>query len=419
MSSDINYSRFGGIGRAMSNKNFRLYWYGMSAVTVGFWAYRVALGWLVWELTHSPTWLGLVAVAEMFPMVLLGPIAGTIVDQRGSLFMARIAQTGWALVILLLASFTSLGLATKEVLLVFAVVQGCVAGISNPAQLALVARVVPRSDLSPAIAMQSGTVQTGRFIGPAIAGPLLIISSPALIFWLVSGGFLFFVMILFRMDTIEEERPNNESKGVVTDFAEGVRYSLGHLGIRSMLLFTALMSLLLRPLAELMPGISDNVFGRGPGGLAWLLAAFGLGSLLSSVYLALRGRTEGLAKVYSLYFAIGSLTLVIFSILSSFWAALFVVTVFGFSTNTSSVAAQTMVQHMVSEHMRARTMSLLGLTFRAVPAAGALILGFAQSSLGMTGPLIAAGLLGLMTWAALVAVMRGGALARQLEVPIA
>jgi len=299
--------------------------------------------------------------------------------------------------------------------LVFAVVQGSVAGFSNPAQLALVARVVPRSDLSPAIAMQSGTVQTGRFIGPAIAGPLLLLSSPALIFWLVSGGFLFFVMMLFRMRTLEEERPSSESKGIVTDFAEGVGYSLSHLGIRCMLLFTALMSLLLRPLVELMPGISDNVFGRGPDGLAWLLGAFGFGSLLSSVYLALRGRTEGLAKVYSLYFFIGSATLVYFSMLSNFWVALLMVTVFGFSTNTSSVAAQTMVQHMVSENLRARTMSLLGLTFRAVPAAGALILGLGQSSLGMIPPLMAAGLLGLVSWVGLVSVMRRGSLIRQLE----
>ena len=419
MSSVRSYSRFGGIGRAMSHENFRLYWYGMSAVTVCFWAYRVALGWLVWELTHSPTWLGLIAFAEMVPMTLLAPVAGVLVDQRGSLHIARIAQTGWGVVIILLASLTSAGLATKEVLLAFAVVQGIVASFSNPAQLALVARIVPRTDLSPAIAMQSGTVQAGRFIGPAIAGPILLFSGPALIFWLVSAGFLFFVMMLFRISTIETELSNRQSKGIVANFLEGIRYSFSHLGIRNMILFSAIMSLLLRPLAELMPGISDNVFGRGPEGLAWLLAAFGLGSLLSSVYLALRGQNKGLARIYLFYFAIGSITLVIFSIISIFWVALLLVTIFGFSTNTVSVAGQTMVQHMVSEHMRARTMSLLGLTFRAVPAAGALILGFAQSSLGMTGPLIAAGLLGLMTWAALVAVMRGGALARQLEVPIA
>ena len=76
-----------------------------------------------------------------------------------------------------------------------------------------------------------------------------------------------------------------------------------------------------------------------------------------------------------------------------------------------------MVQHMVSENLRARTMSLLGLTFRAVPAAGALILGLGQTYIGMVTPLVVAGLLGLVSWAGLVIVMRGGSLARQLEVP--
>ena len=198
----------------------------------------------------------------------------------------------------------------------------------------------------------------------------LLFSGPELVFWLVSAGFLFFVMMLYQIHTLETELSNRQSKGMAADFMEGFRYSISHMGIRNMILFTALMSFLLRPLAELMPGISDNVFGRGPEGLAWLLAAFGLGSLLSSVYLALRTQNKGLARIYLFYFATGSITLVIFSIFSNFWVALLLVTIFGFSTNTVPVASQSMFQHMVSEPMRARTMGLLGLTFRAVPFAG-------------------------------------------------
>ena len=101
-------SAIGGIGRALKNRSFRQYFYGLTAATTGFWAYRVALGWYVWELTHSPTWLGIIVFVEVVPMLLLGPIGGTVVDRVGALKMTRVMQACWAVVLGSLAAYVVL-----------------------------------------------------------------------------------------------------------------------------------------------------------------------------------------------------------------------------------------------------------------------------------------------------------------------
>lgn len=388
----------GGVGRTLSHKNFRRYWYGMTVSTAGFWGYRVALAWYVWELTHSPTWLGLVAFAEMVPMVLLGPIAGAIIDRTGSLIISRLAQSGWSVAIGLLGALIYFDLAPKEVVLLLSILQGCVSAFSNPSHLALVAKLVPKEDLAPAIAMQSGTVQTGRFIGPALAGPLLALHGPALVIGLVAIGFLFFVTMLLLVRTLEPERPSPSTQGVFRDFADGVRYAANHRGIRIVLVFTAIMAILLRPLPELMPGFADKIFGRGAEGLAWLLAGFGFGAMLSALWIAFRGRAEGLVRVYSVNLGLGAGALLAFGFTSDFRIGLGLVALFGFATNTVSIASQTLVQYMVAGGMRARVMALLGITFRGVPALGALFQGLAASAFGLAVPIVIAAFLCLAAW---------------------
>ena len=74
---------FGGIGRALSHKEYRRFWIGNFLSTVGRWMYRMSVGWLTWELTESTSWLGIVAFAEIFPTVLLSVFAGAIADRIG------------------------------------------------------------------------------------------------------------------------------------------------------------------------------------------------------------------------------------------------------------------------------------------------------------------------------------------------
>ena len=407
-------SAIGGIGRALGNASFRQYFYGLTGSTTGFWAYRVALGWQVWELTLSPAWLGGIVFVEVVPMLLLGPVGGTVVDQKGALKITRMMQTGWAILMYALAAITLLGYATIAALLVVAFVQGAIAGFSNPGHLALIAKIVPRQDLSPAVALQSGVVQTGRFVGPAIAGPLLVHFGPGMCYALVALAFSFAAVNLWFVHTLEPEKSGG-GRGFRGDFIDGVRYTWDHFAIRTIILYTTIMSFLLRPVVELLPGFADVVFERGAEGLAWLMMSFGFGSLISAIHIAMRGETKGLTGIFALNLLIGALSLVAFAFMPNFWVAMALTAIFGMTTNTVSIVSQILAQHMVAGHMRARVMSILGTTFRAVPAGGALVQGWAATAFGLATPVAAAAILCVFAWAQLVHIARKHDLARQVE----
>ena len=87
-------SFFGGIATALSNPQYRLYWSSNAVSTIGRWVYRTAVGWLTWELTKDPKWLGIVAFADVFPMVVLSIFAGALSDRIGYMKVIKITQLG-------------------------------------------------------------------------------------------------------------------------------------------------------------------------------------------------------------------------------------------------------------------------------------------------------------------------------------
>jgi MFS family permease len=196
---------------------------------------------------------------------------------------------------------------------------------------------------------------------------------------------------------------------------DGVRYTLDHYAIKTIILYTIVMSFLLRPVVELLPGFADVVFARGAEGLSYLLSAFGLGSLISAIHIAVRGDTKGLTNIFTLNLLIGALSLLAFALMPNFWLAMALTVIFGMTTNTVSIVSQILAQHMVAGHMRARVMSILGTTFRAVPAGGALFQGWAATAFGLAAPVVVASILCIVAWARLVQISRSQDLARRAE----
>lgn len=82
---------FGGAGRALANPVYRRYWFGHTLAAVGRWMKRTAVGWLTWELTESPSWLGIVATADVVPMVLFSILAGAIADRVGLMRIVKLS----------------------------------------------------------------------------------------------------------------------------------------------------------------------------------------------------------------------------------------------------------------------------------------------------------------------------------------
>lgn len=405
----------GGIARALQHRDYRLYWAGASGSFIGTWTYRMGLGWFTWELTESTTWLGIVAFVEVLPHLFLVPITGALTDRVGPLRMAKLSQFLATGVMGVLSILTALDVVTIGILITFVVFNGLIMSLHQPSYFALVPNLVPRDDLSAAIALQSAMVQTARFIGPALAGVLIAKWGVEAAFGVNAVSYICLLVALLMIEHRDEPGKSGASDSVLSDILDGFRFIGGHFAIRTILMMTVVLALLLRPVMELMPGFASEVFGRDATGLAWLMSAAGLGAIFGSLWIARRGRTGGLTRYYAASTFVAAVALLAFAQTETFWFGVVLMAIFGLTSNMNSICSQILVQNSVPPALRARVMSLVGLTFRTVPAMGAGLVGWLASIYGLDVPVSVSALLALIAGIWLFRLMKRANLAYHAE----
>jgi MFS family permease len=391
-------SGFGGIGRAFRSRNFRIYCTGGIVSLVGLWVHKVAVGWLTWELTHSAAWLGVIAFAELFPTVFVSPLAGAFADRGDYRLQMITAQVLAGVLAAVLAGLTFTGTITIELLLAISIVQGLITAFNHPARLAMVPSLVEAKDLSAAIAVNSATFNGARFLGPMVAGVIILWGGTAPAFAFNSISYLWFVAMLARLRLAPRARAVRPASGILGDTLEGFRYVAGHFGISSLLILLTATATLLRPYMELLPGFAAEVFGRGADGLAMLTSATGFGAVVAGVWLARRGRVQGLTRILVSYMVVCAAALFVLASGGAFWVGLGAIAVIGFSLVAVGVSTQTLLQNAVEGAMRGRVMSLYGVIFLGGPAVGALVMGWIASDAGLGPPVAGGAAMCLVVW---------------------
>ena len=389
---------FGGIGRALSHRDYCLYWASNGITTIGRWMYRIAVGWLTWELTESTTWLGIIAFAESFPLVVFSILAGAIADRIGYIRITILAQTATAAVAIVFAAVTLFGSITIELVLISAVLIGSLESLTTPARMALVHALVPKQDLSAAIALGSATFNAARFVGPAIAGGLLVWTGTGAVLAVVAVTFVQFCVILLIVKADEPERTPGPWRDLVGDMVIGIRYGFGHPGIRFLLIMLGMTGLLIRPVIELMPGFSAEVFDRGADGLAILMSVLGFGAMISCIWIGMRGRTVGLTRLVTVSLLAQGIALILSTLAGDIWIAAACFGVVGFAMLVGGVGSQTLMQSAVDSGMRARVMSLFIVISWGLPAFGALAAGWIATFAGLPLTIAAGGVLTIVLW---------------------
>jgi MFS family permease len=388
---------FGNIARAFASRNYRLFAAGNAISLIGTWLQRVAVGWLAWQLTHSGTWLGLVAFADLFPTVVLSPWAGALADQRDRVRIIRVSQIVAMTQATLLALLTGFGIITIWSLFALAVLLGIANAVNQPARLALIPSLVERINLPSAVAINSIIFNGARFIGPALAGIVIAEGSIALAFAINAATYIAFLLALAGLDGVREDRHHADRKFFAA-MIEGYVYAARHPGIGAMLLLMAITSLGTRGFIELLPGFADNVFGRGPQALAWMTATVGLGAVLGGLWMVRRPAIAGLTSMVFANTLLMTAALLGFAATAQFWIALPCLAIAGFGLVVSGIGAQTLVQSAVATAMRGRVMALYGMIFRGGPALGALVMGVASEHIGLRAPVAAGAILCALYW---------------------
>ena len=394
--------RWAAIRGAFSDRNYAIYMSGNSISLIGWWVQRLSVGWLAWDLTHSSSWLGAVAFADLFPVVLIGPFGGVLadrLDRRLLLLACVLVNTLQAAALFVL---TATGLITIEMLFALTLVFGITIGFQQPARLALIPTLVRPENVMPAVALNSVIFNTARFIGPAVAGIVLEWGGPAPSFLFNSLTYVAMITALLMLRLPPRQKQLAQHGAMLTEIWEGVVYIARHPAVGPMMALMVVVVLTTNPVLELLPGFADAVFGRGPAGLATLTSAVGIGAVTGGVWLAQRSKAEGLPAIAATSALLSGISVTIFAVSGSFIVGIVTMVAFGATMSTAGISVQTLVQTSGVDRMRGRVLSLWGLTFRGGPAIGAFGIGWAAEFFGLPWPVAAAAIVCILCSAVLL-----------------
>ena len=384
--------------RALSHRNFRIFWMGAFLSNVGTWMQAGAQAWLVLQLTNSAFWLGLdafMATAPAFALTLLGGVFADMVDRRRLLIFTQI-----------LAGLAALGLATiiwtqvvdRWIVLGFSFVTGCCMALASPSYLALTYDLVGREDLANAIALNSTQFQLSRVLGPALFGFGYKWFGLAGCF-LVNGLSFIAVVVSLRMVRIKERSTSTPSHSVRDgrlvwrDLIEGFRYVRNRPRVFSLLLLSAVNSLFGAPYFALVPIYARDVFHLGESGLAWMMSIAGAGALMGALLVAYLGdfKRKGWL-VLGGGFAFG-MCVTLFALSTHLTLSLIFLFGLGFAIVVSVATTNTLLQKLVTDQMRGRVMSMFILSFMGTMPIGNIIAGSSSGHFGAPHTLAVGGII--------------------------
>tara|TARA_R110002110_G_scaffold415612_6_gene652050 strand:+ start:75095 stop:76366 length:1272 start_codon:yes stop_codon:yes gene_type:complete len=386
---------FGAVGDVMRHRSFRIYLIGHIPNVVGTWVVRISISWLAWELTKSGFWVGAVAAADALPVLLFGPVGGVLADRMDRRKIAVATQAALVVISIFLTVFTFAGLMTIWLLLAMALARGVTFSFWQPVRLALMPNLVPRSEISTAIALNSSTFNAAQFVGPALAAILLPLGGPELAFFvnIFAGGAM--VWALASID-VPFQAGSKAARGTfLGDALAGIRYGASHPGIGPMLLLLLALGTMIRPLTELLSALAGSMFLLDVTGFSVMASSLGIGAMAGAIWMLRRGNKDGITEIALLSGLIGGTAA--FLIVNVIWLpfAMVCLAALGFTMTSGGIATQQVVQFAVPDEMRGRVLGLFGMIFRSGPALGALAMGRIGDAVGLGWPVSVGSLVGL------------------------
>ena len=389
-------ARRGKMFRALSNRDYRLFWIGAFLSNIGTWMQAVAQGWLVLLLTNSAFWLGLdafCATAPGFIFTLVGGVFADLIDRRRLLLITQVVAGAAALG---LATLVITNEVNRWLVLCFSFVTGCCMALASPSFLAMTYDLVGREDLPNAIAMNSTQFQLARVVGPALAGIAFRVFGLAGCFYANGVSFIAVVAALWvvrpKYRLTPPSREQRERGAFWRDLTEGFRYVRNRPRVSSLLLLSAVNSLFGAPYITLVPIYARNIFGLGETGLAVMMGTAGAGALFGALLVAYLGdykRKGWLVLGGSITFGVFIANFAVSSQLKLSLAFLFGV---GFSLVVCVSTINTLLQKLVTDEMRGRVMSMFILSFLGTMPIGNIIAGTASNRFGTQHTLATGGL---------------------------
>lgn len=362
-------------------RSFRLYLGGQAISLLGTWMQITAQGWVVWQLSHSTTALGLTAMLSSLPILFLGPWAGVWADRLDRRRLLIASQTSAMVLAFAFAILVQVNAIQLWHIYVLSLLLGIVNALDMPTQQAFIGDLSGMSQVRKAVVVNAMIIQIGRMLGPALAGFAIGALGVATAFWLNGLSFLAVIASLLAVRATQVRGSGTGS--VLEEYREGLRFIWSEPRIQDLLVFTILITLFAFPVINILPAVTTEILHREADVLGLLLASSGAGALVGTLFVApLVQPLRRTGLVLGSAVAWAGLWVILFSL--SAWLPLSLIGMFLVSLTIPVVltTASGLIQTLAPPTMRARLLStLLMVTFGIQPVAS-LVIGVSADHLG-------------------------------------
>ncbi len=366
---------------ALQYRNYKLWFRGQLVSLLGSWMQATAQGFLIFQITHSPVYLGYVAFASGIPTWMFMLYAGVIADRFPRRTILTITQTTMMVLAFILAALTFLGWVQPWHIVLLAFGLGVATAFDAPARQAFVLEMVEPDDLTNAIALNSAMFNTATAIGPAVAGVVYALVGPA---WCFTVNGLSFIAVIVALQMMklksQAERPRRTS--TLSELNAGLNYVVNHRLVRTLVSLVMVVSLFGMAFATLIPAWAVKILHGNAETNGLLQSARGVGALFGALLIASLGRSRFRGRML----AVGSFMFPVFLLVFSFLRRLplSLLALFGVGASLIFIfnLCNSFVQTLTPDSLRGRVMGIYSFTFFGSLPIGGLWAGFAAQRLG-------------------------------------
>ena len=374
---------------------------------IGQWGYEVALAVFAYRAGGASA-VGLVALVRLLPAAVVAPFAALLGDRfrRKRIMVAADLARACAMAGAAAAVFGGAPAVTVYALAAIAAVTGTAFGPAQSALLPSLARSA--EELTAANATSTTLESVGFFVGPALGGLLLAITSVGAVFAMAAALFLWSAFVLGRIVGDSRGGPGIAGDSILREALAGFRAIAAERRLRLIVGLYGAQTLAAGILRVLLVVTALQVLDLGPSGVGFLNSAVGIGALAGMLVMLTLIGTSHLAAVFRLGILVWGVPLALLGIWPSVAAALVLLGILGVGNTLVDVAGLTLLQRAAPDEVRARVFGVLESVFLATIAIGAILAPLLTTVLGARGALIAAGsglsVLVLLFWRPLNAV---------------
>jgi MFS family permease len=360
---------------ALQFPNYKLWFFGQMVSLVGTWMQATAQQYLIYTLTGSAAYLGVIAFVNGLPSILLTLYGGVIADRIHRRTLLIITQTSMMILAFIMTVLVFLKVIQPWHVAVLAFLLGVANAFDAPARQSFVHELVDKEYMTNAIALNATMFNIGTVVGPAAAGLTYAAFGPGWCFTINGVSFIAVIIGLLLMKIPPMPVTTGQQK-VLEEIKESVKYVLDSKLIRGLMINLAFMSLFGWSLIALLSAWSVTILKGDSTTYGWILSARGIGSLAAGLLLASLGNRRNRGNIWGISSLILPVLWIAFAAITSLPFSLIMIGLIGFFLIMVNNLTNAMVQTHVDDVLRGRVMGIYTLIFFGLSAIGSLIAGF-------------------------------------------